>query len=70
MQSKTKYTHTFSYVRKGLSIDDVGVVEGHRFSGDTTGGGAGFDFKTGDFVEEKLGGGAAVERLTGACARI
>ena len=30
-------THIF-FVCKGLSIDGVGVVDGHRISGDTTGG--------------------------------
>ena len=46
-------------VCKGLSSDGVGRGgKGHRISGNTAGAG----FKTGDFVEEKLGG-ATVERL-------
>ena len=51
------------FVCKGRANDDVGVGgKGHRISG-ALGPGAGF--KTGDFVEEKLGGAIMVERLRG-----
>ena len=44
---------------RGLSKDDIGVARGTVFKEIWLGVG----FKTGDFVKEKLGGGATVERL-------
>ena len=46
-------------VGKGLSNDDVGEARGTVFQKIRPGAG----FETGDFVKEKLGGGATVERL-------
>ena len=47
---------------KGLSIDDVREgVEGHTVFQEIR---PGVGFETGDFVKQKLGEGATVERLT------
>ena len=63
-QEEGRYeTKLFEYlfVCKGLSNDDVGVARGTVFEEIRPGTG----FKTGDFVQEKLGGGATVERFLG-----
>ena len=52
-----KYTiHNYVLVREGLSTDDVGVAKGTVFQEIRPWVG----FKTGDFIQEKLGG-ATVE---------
>ena len=54
-----KNVFRYFFVRKGLSNDDVGVARGtvsQEIRPDT-------GFKTGDFVEEKFGGGAIAERV-------
>ena len=48
-KSRSPYVFLFA---KGLSHNDVGVARGTVFQGVRPGAG----FKTGDFVEEKLGG--------------
>ena len=56
-----KSIFTCVLVCTGLSNDDVGVVaRGTVFQDIRPGAG----FKTGNFVEEELGGGATAERLT------
>ena len=47
------YLHIYVLVRKGLSIDDVGVSRESAFQEMRPGAG----FETGDFVKEQLGGG-------------
>ena len=44
---------TYFHVRKGLSTDDVGVARGHTVFPEIR---LGADFKTGDFVNRKVGG--------------
>ena len=53
-----KRVSIYCLVCKSLSIDDVGVTRDTVYQEIRSGAG----FKTGDFVEEKLGG-ATVERL-------